>query len=826
MGCINSIAWSLDGTELVSASDDKTLKIWSSVTGECISTLEGHSDEVHSVAWSPDRVRLASASNDNTVKVWDEATGKCTLTLHNHEDHVSFVARSPDTLRLASAANDNTIKIWNTSSGQCTSTPKGHSDSVMGLSWSPDAAWLVSASRDNTIKTRDSITGQCLSTLTGHSDQVNWVITVTKVGEQPIVQYASLLECNSEKDKSVPKTDNATLIASASSDGTVRVWDPATRLCTATLEGHSRSVANVTWSPDGNYITSASDDGTVKIWDPKTSLCKLTLENSDCVWEASWSPDGTKLATSLINGAVMIWDIDWNTTTATLASTFKKTTDFTMADPATGDCTTEIALECGRVFTVGWSPEGRLFAFGTDAKAATIWDPTTNQSKMVLEGHTDTVKKLSWSPDENKLVTASYDGTIKVWDPASGNCLVTLEDLRECVLCVAYSPDGSKLVSSSVDNTFKIWDAVQNTCTATLEGHTEAVVAVAWSPIPKPPSPPQPLDSDSDDGLAQWMQDFMDLQDRLRALESDIDGIAEQGVKAAVDSIAKGLSEFNVLIGFWPDYTGNGTTNEERKAISMLRQISSTLLTDIEKKLKEKKAQFTKETATEQAALTTLGTNVQKAVEEMNTNQEAYDEAQSQLLAKVEQISLENAVQHHPSRKDNTILDSVNYTALLNSKGSLDELQQAVELAYLILERAQDKVRSLQLRELAMRRVQKNRPIAQRAITRSEKLVSLLRLITYSLTKESGRILAVANLITPAIKKLATVGEPPYHRPNRLIENDLCTTILIIHRESLMDAAFAESARDAMAQVREWFDEDIPKRTQEEIDAIVKNPLY
>lgn len=127
--------------------------------------------------------------------------------------------------------------------------------------------------------------------------------------------------------------------------------------------------------------------------------------------------------------------------------------------------------------------------------------------------------------------------------------------------------------------------------------------------------------------------------------------------------------------------------------------------------------------------------------------------------------------------------------------GSLDDLQQAGELAYLILERAQDKVRSLQLREQALRRIQKNRPLVQRAITRAEKLVSLLRMMMYGLTKESGRLLAVVNLITPAVEKLATLGEPPCHRPNHRIEDDLCTNILMIHRESLMDAAFAESAR-------------------------------
>ena len=76
-----SVAWSHDASRLASASYDKTVKIWDPATGQCISTLEGHSDSVKSVAWSHDASRLASASDDKTVKIWDPATGQCISTL-------------------------------------------------------------------------------------------------------------------------------------------------------------------------------------------------------------------------------------------------------------------------------------------------------------------------------------------------------------------------------------------------------------------------------------------------------------------------------------------------------------------------------------------------------------------------------------------------------------------------------------------------------------------------------------------------------------------------------------------------------------------------
>jgi WD40 repeat protein len=75
------VAFSPDSARLASASYDKTVKIWDASSGECLQTLEGHSDWVLSVAFSPDSARLASASRDKTVKIWDASSGECLQTL-------------------------------------------------------------------------------------------------------------------------------------------------------------------------------------------------------------------------------------------------------------------------------------------------------------------------------------------------------------------------------------------------------------------------------------------------------------------------------------------------------------------------------------------------------------------------------------------------------------------------------------------------------------------------------------------------------------------------------------------------------------------------
>ncbi|KAL7959265.1 WD40-repeat-containing domain protein [Trichoderma compactum] len=856
--CINSIAWSPDGTKLTSASADNTLKTWSLATGQCITTFEGHSDEVLSVAWSPDTVHIASGSNDNSVKVWDEATGNCTVTLNGHSSAVRSIAWSPNTLRLASASLDNTIKIWDISSGQCTITLEGHEQSATEVSWSPDGAWLVSASDDRTIKTWDATTGECLSTLTGHESPAKTVLPVTKVSKLPLGQLRSLLPSKDEKD-------NTTVIASGSQDQTVKLWDPDTGLCLKTLEGHTKSISSVAWAPDQKHVASASYDASVKIWDSTTGLAKFTLQHAMAVRCVAWSPDGTKLASSSFEGKVWIWDITWDTDVAPQSTVLTETgngetllawspdgTRILLASPtdnrlaiwylATGESSV-IDLDVDRrVLSIGWSPDSKLFASGGNDNEVTIFDADTKESKVALKGHRGSVLGLSWSPDGTQMVTGSQDRTIKVWDPVHGDCLSTLEGHSKFVESVSWSTDGKGFVSGSRDYRVKIWDEAESKCKATLEGHAGEVWTVAWSSHPKPPPPPPSPGPDPDSGLVRWMRVFLDLQKRLHALESNVDGLVDSSVKAALNSIAKGLAKFNELIDLWPDYTGDDETNEKRKSII---QIATELirtgagfvtgsgtdggvipqLNDIEEELKEKKAKFYQETDDEKTEITSLEADIDTAIDKMNTDQKAYEEAQAILLAKIEEVSLEAAMERQASLKKKTVLDGVNYTSLLEGSGTLDDLQQAGELAYLVLDRAQNKVRNLEFRAQALKRIQKNRPMVQRAIGRAERLIAVLRMMTQGLSNEGGAILAVVNLILPTIEKLSKVGEPPYNRPHRSSEDDLCTYILMIHRESLIDAAFVESARTAVAQVKDWFDDDIPKKTQDEIDAIVKNPL-
>ena len=151
-GLVWSAAFSPDGARVVTASEDKTARLWDAATGKPLAVLRGHDDEVTSAAFSPDGARVVTASMDSTARLWDAATGKPLAALRGRDGLVLTAAFSPDGTRVVTASSDKTARLWDAATGKPLAVLRGHDGSVRSAAFSPDGTRVVTASSDKTAR--------------------------------------------------------------------------------------------------------------------------------------------------------------------------------------------------------------------------------------------------------------------------------------------------------------------------------------------------------------------------------------------------------------------------------------------------------------------------------------------------------------------------------------------------------------------------------------------------------------------------------------------------------------------------------------------------
>lgn len=379
---IHSVQFTKDGLHLLSSSgnpsksdDDNSVRIWDVMSGQCIKTLDGHTSQVNSASYSPDENTIISASSDKTVKIWDLNSTKdnktsCLKTIKGHHGGVNYASFDKEGRKIVSASKDHSIRVWNINSGKCIDSLINNAGSVLcstfssngqyvlassawgnvilwdlkndtcysfnhtnwlcTASFSPYDNFFVTASVDDSIRVWDTTKRKQINVWKGHDNTIysvsfspdsRYIVStsggysnnsenVTKVWDAKTGKLHKVLKGHSGVVTCAVVNPNGKEVASSSWDGTIKIWSLEDGVLIRTLNGHTNIVESVSYSPDGKYLVSASYDKTIRIWDSTTGFLLYTISgHSDYVHSAFFSKDGNTVISASKDGTIKVWGI-------------------------------------------------------------------------------------------------------------------------------------------------------------------------------------------------------------------------------------------------------------------------------------------------------------------------------------------------------------------------------------------------------------------------------------------------------------------------------------------------------------------------------------
>jgi WD40 repeat protein len=268
---VYKMALSPNGKTVVSGSGNGKMKMWDVETGKVIQKWTGDTENLLSVCWSADGNRVVSGSWDGIAGVSDIKTGKRILKIKTGHKYAPAVIYSPNDAQIATGGfNKNAVKIWDAKTGELLTTLQ-HEYFVQSLAWTSDAKKLITASR-GPIRIFNTATWQQIAILEGHKDYVN-AITLTL---------------------------NNRLLASASDDQTVRIWNLDTTLPVGPPLQHKDKVECTGFSADGKLLVTGGRDKNAYTWDIHAILKQACLEGL--------LPPGTNIVSANISCTLTLTD--------------------------------------------------------------------------------------------------------------------------------------------------------------------------------------------------------------------------------------------------------------------------------------------------------------------------------------------------------------------------------------------------------------------------------------------------------------------------------------------------------------------------------------
>ncbi len=276
------------------------------------------------------------------------------------------------------------------------------------------------------------------------------------------------------------------IIATASDDGTIVLWDAATGRESKVLRGHRGRALCLAFDREGRRIVSGGDDRSVRIWDAATGgELKVLTGHSEGVTDVAFNPAGDQVASAAFNPAatrdrgneIKQWDAatgreiralyhkpGWYVGSVAFSPdgrrlvTFTSWGGFRVWDAADGHMIAEVHRIGDQEEGVAVSPADGRVAVGNPEHAIVLWDPDGRRPAQYLRGHTARINDVTFSPDGSRLASAGADGTVRLWEAETGREIACFRGHTSIVVSAAFSPDGRRLVSCGADGATKVWD--------------------------------------------------------------------------------------------------------------------------------------------------------------------------------------------------------------------------------------------------------------------------------------------------------------------------------------------------------------------------------
>lgn len=505
---------------ILSASADRTLRLWAAASGECLATVAGHGDEITACAIFAGGDMAVSTSADATARIWDLASRRCLATLDNGGRWATACAVTPDGERVVVGSDNGVITVWEGRARQDRAALAGHTDYITACVIAPGGR-LLSASRDQTVRVWDLDTRACLHVWTPgdkgperSAGEEGWIsaLSLSPGGEAVVATGDGTLslwdlalgreirrfgEGQGRVDACAILHDGQYLLCGMA-DGSLAVWDVRSGRCvlrrrvhagavSACLalsggrrilsgasdrllklwemggpedlivqQGHAEPISACALTPDGKVAVSASEDRTLQVWETATGVCHATLEGQ--------SDLVTSCAVSR-DGRRVLWGARdggvylW---------------DLDGGEARSGE--RHWALVSGSAIL----PDGRLL---TTTQDGGVWlrDGSMADPPREVGVHGSPIDALSVTPDGARALTISRDGSAKVWNLAARRCERTLTSFGAPALSGALTPDGKRVVLGLTDGRIEIRDVYGPKPAMSLRGHEQRIFACAVS---------------------------------------------------------------------------------------------------------------------------------------------------------------------------------------------------------------------------------------------------------------------------------------------------------------------------------------------------------